>query len=166
DSLSPNTLASWSATADLYNEVFNTLSKDASKSIRYGNYQRLLVGARQEIRSYEKHCIDFAMVLIDMRQDRQRDGFPDDVKAAVLEAAQDGINVGLALRELELRKTPLTPTTVALQKKLVAPDQLRLIATSIIDKSKPMPWDQNKTFFNNYLAPYRNRMKSSTTAKL
>jgi hypothetical protein len=160
DSLSPNTNAAWAATADLYNEVFNTLPKPASQSIRYGNYERLLVAARQEVRAYEKHCVDFAMVLIDMRQDRKKDGFPDDVKQAVTLAAQDGITVGLALREQELRKAPLSPTVTALQKKLVPADQLRAIATTVLDKSKPMPWDQNKAFHSNYLLPLRSPVKS------
>ncbi|WP_156406474.1 MULTISPECIES: hypothetical protein [unclassified Hydrogenophaga] len=149
DSLSPNTHAHWGATADLYAKVFITIDKSVSKALRYDNYQRLLVNARPVVRAYEKYCLPYAMILADMRQDNE---IPLSVKEAIKQAVQDGIDVGLALRLNELEKKPIPPEIANLQKKLVKPDELRLIATSIIDKSKPPLWETNVTFKTNYLS--------------
>ncbi|MDT4847522.1 hypothetical protein FQZ97_815800 [compost metagenome] len=119
-----------------------------SKALRYDNYQRLLVNARPVVRAYEKYCLPYAMILADMRQDNE---IPLSVKEAIKQAVQDGIDVGLALRLNELEKKPIPPEIANLQKKLVKPDELRLIATSIIDKSKPPLWETNVTFNTNYL---------------
>lgn len=147
DSLSPNTEAIWGATADLYSRVFEILGKDASKAIRYGNYERLLVNARPAVRAYEKFCLPYAMVLADMRQDN---AVPAQVKDGIRQAVQDGIQVGLALRRHELEHQPLPPAVVELQKRLMKVDELRLMATSILDKGRQPPWETNTAFRTHY----------------
>ncbi|WP_332738627.1 hypothetical protein [Hydrogenophaga sp.] len=148
DSLSPNTTAIWGATADLYAKVFNIIGKDVSKAIRYGNYERLIVSARPVVRAYERYCLPYAMILADMRQDND---VPDAVKAAIQRAVQDGIEVGLSLRAHEFEKKPIPPEIVNMQKHLMKVDELRLIATSVLEMSKPKPWETNLAFKTNYL---------------
>lgn len=143
DSLSPNSQAHWGTTADLYANVFSTVDKSVSKAVRYENYQRLLVNSRPWVRAYEKHCLPYAMILVDMRQDN---AVPPHVKNAIQQAVQDGVNVGLALRLNDLEKKPIPPEIANIQKRLMKVDELRAIATSILDMSKPMPWDTSEAF--------------------
>lgn len=99
DSLSPNTDANWDATAAHYQPIFKSLSKEARNKVKLGNYERLLVAARAKVRAYERHCLAYAMVLVNMRSNN---ALPADVKSALKLAVETGIAHGQACAAFEL----------------------------------------------------------------
>ncbi|MDP3810823.1 MAG: hypothetical protein Q8Q78_07445 [Hydrogenophaga sp.] len=146
DALSPTGVEFWRGTELAYDAVFKQLKPDTANAIKLGNYRRLIVGARQKVRLYEKYCVDYAGLAIDIRQDNGR---PDHVKWAVREAIKDAVAYGLAMRAHDLdAKQPPPPKDM--QTHLVSLQDLRSIATKVLlldDK----PWEKVPNF-KPYLA--------------
>lgn len=95
DSLSPNTMEAWQGTELAYKVVFDKLKPATATAIKVGNYEKLIVGARNKVRLYEKYCVEYAGLGIDIRQDNDR---PGPVKEAVRDAIKDAVEYGLHLR--------------------------------------------------------------------
>jgi len=140
DSLSPNTATIWQGTEVAYDVVFKQLKPETASAVKKGNYERLIVGARQKVRLYEKYCVDYAGLAIDIRQDNGR---PTDVQRAVREAIKDAVAYGLAMRAHELDSKQPPPTKEHLAR-LVSLEDLRTITTKVLPKE--MPWEKARNF--------------------
>ncbi|MBT9462677.1 hypothetical protein [Hydrogenophaga sp.] len=147
DALSPNGVEFWRGTEMAYEVVFKKLKPQTADAIKLGNYQRLIVDARNKVRLYEKYCVDYAGLATDIRQDNGR---PEHVKWAVREAIKDAVAYGLALRAHELDATVAAPPKDA-QAHLVSLADLRAIATKVL-MPKEEPWEKVPTF-----KPYLDR---------
>lgn len=147
DSLSPNSVAIWQGTELAYDAVFKLLKSDTANAIKKGNYERLIVGARPKVRLYEKYCVDYAGLAIDIRQDNGR---PAEVQWAVREAIKDAVAYGLAQRAHDLDPKQPAPTKEH-QARLVSLEDLRTIATKVL-LPKEVPWEKTHNF-----QPYLNR---------
>ncbi len=148
DSLSPNTDAAWASTAELYQPIFKSLTKEARNKVKLGNYERLLVAARARVRAYERHCLRYAMVLVNMRSDS---ALPPAVKAALKEAVESGVAHGLACAAFELdpRAHPVPPAPVP---PLIEVAELEKVAWQILPGDGS---DQSRV----YLGPLASRLK-------
>lgn len=146
DSLSPPNVSTWQGTELAYEVVFKQLKPETAEAIKVTNYERLIVGARQKVRLYEKYCVDYAGLAIDIRQDNGR---PTNVQWAVREAIKDAVDFGLAVRAHELDpKQP--PPSKEQQARLVSLEDLRTIATKVL-LPKEEPWEKAHNF-KPYLA--------------
>ena len=146
DSLSPNNVDVWQGTEVAYAAVFEKLKSDTAAAIKKGNYERLIVGARKNVRLYEKYCVDYAGLAIDIRQDNSR---PFDVQWAVREAIKDAVDYGLAMRAHELDPKQPQPSKEH-AARLVSLEDLRTIATKVL-LPKEAPWEKAHNF-QSYLS--------------
>lgn len=148
DSLSPNTDAAWASTAELYQPIFKSLTKEARNKVKLGNYERLLVAARARVRAYERHCLRYAMVLVNMRSDS---ALPPAVKVALKEAVENGVAHGLACAAFELdpRAHPVPPAPVP---PLIEAAELEKVAWQILPGN-------GSDLSRVYLGPLASRLK-------
>jgi hypothetical protein len=147
DSLSPNNVEAWQGTELAYKVVFDQLAPATANAIKVGNYEKLIVGARQKVRLYEKYCVDYAGLAIDIRQDNER---PEPVKFATQDAIKDAVDYGLQMRAHDLDPKSPPPSAEHL-KRLVPLNDLRQIATEVLTTGST-PW----TKVPNFMA-YLNR---------
>ena len=97
DTLAPQRASDWSSTIDTFKPLLDVLAPDAKHNLLLKNYEDVIMGARPKVRAYEKHCLPYAYIGIEMRQDRAE----EDVKF-VRSQVQMGIAYGRALMEAEL----------------------------------------------------------------
>lgn len=141
DALSPNNVEGWQDTELVYRDVFARLPADAAEAIKVGNYEKLIVGARNKVRLYEKYCVDYAGLAIDIRQDNER---PEPVKFATQAAIKDAVDYGLQMRAHDLDPKSPPPSAEHL-KRLVPLNDLRQIATEVLPTGAT-PWTKVPNF--------------------
>lgn len=124
-----------------YRDVFERLAPEAAAAIKVGNYEKLIVGARNKVRLYEKYCVDYAGLAIDIRQDNER---PDPVKFATQAAIKDAVDYGLQMRTHDLDPKSPPPSAEHL-KRLVPLNDLRQIATEVLPTGAT-PWTKVPSF--------------------
>jgi hypothetical protein len=149
DSLSPNTDANWDTTAAHYQPIFKSLTKEARNKVKLGNYERLLVGARAKVRAYEKHCLAYAMVLVNMRSNN---ALPAEVKSALRLAVENGIAHGQACAAFELDPTAHPRPDASRFVPLIEASELQKVAWQIL------PGD-GLDLSRMYLGPLKDHIK-------
>ena len=137
DSLSPNTADVWQGTEKTYAPLFDRLDNSVANAMRIGNYERLIVGARQRVRLWEKHCLPFAAIAILRRSDNSR---PIEVIKALTSAIQDAIEHGIRNIALEMADPKADPKPFK-----IPADFLKRAATGLI-VGNSRPWDGDAEF--------------------
>lgn len=89
DALNPLAKETWAETGMLYKPLLEALTPEARIAVKTGNYERLLVGARDKVRTFEQHALtpEFQERLRSSGADRINAG--PHIDPAALRAARD-----------------------------------------------------------------------------
>ena len=165
DTLAPQRASDWSSTIDTFKPLLDVLAPDAKHNLLLKNYEDVIMGARPKVRAYEKHCLPYAYIGIEMRQDRAE----EDVKF-VRSQVQMGIAYGRSLMEAELSgsspptRPPALRSIEDIEKRAygIVDDSKQKASEAIQTGMNPAPTVLNSSRMRwSFVSSTRNRVEST-----